>query len=98
MKAALIAAGKSFALKLAPSGVRVNVVAPGTTNHPGSFIEEARSLRPELTEHHEEEVATGRFSRPEEIADCIVFVLSPRAGRVVGHCLVVDGGEYHGIA
>jgi L-rhamnose 1-dehydrogenase len=38
----------------------------------------------------------GRLGRPEEVADCIAFLVSPRANWIVGHCLVVDGGQFPG--
>jgi 3-oxoacyl-[acyl-carrier protein] reductase len=42
-------------------------------------------------------IPSGRFGTAEEVARCIVFLLSDQASWVVGHCLVVDGGQYPGI-
>ena len=39
----------------------------------------------------------GRFGTAEEVARCIAFLLSDQASWVVGHCLVVDGGQYPGV-
>ena len=38
------------------------------------------------------DVPIGRFGRPEEIADAVLWLCSPAASLVVGHSLVVDGG------
>jgi 3-oxoacyl-[acyl-carrier protein] reductase len=96
MKAALIAAGKTFAAELAPRGVRVNVVAPGGMDEPGSEWERLRDTEPERVAAIEKSIPMGRLGRPEEVADCIAFLVSPRANWIVGHCLVVDGGQFPG--
>jgi 3-oxoacyl-[acyl-carrier protein] reductase len=97
MKAALIAAGKTLAAELAPHGVRVNVVAPGGMDEPGSEWERLRVTEPDRVAAIEKSIPMGRLGRPDEVADCIAFLVSPRAGWIVGHCLVVDGGQYPGI-
>ncbi len=97
MKAALIAAGKTLAVELAPDGVRVNVVAPGTIDEPGGDLDRMRQVEPERVRELEASIPSGRFGTPEEVASCISFLLSDRASWVVGHCLVVDGGQYPGV-
>jgi NAD(P)-dependent dehydrogenase (short-subunit alcohol dehydrogenase family) len=37
-------------------------------------------------------------TQPEEVADCIAFLVSERARWIAGQCLVVDGGQYRGAA
>lgn len=96
MKAALIAAGKTLAAEFAPHGVRVNVVAPGGMDEPGSEWERLRQTEPERVAAIEAAIPMGRLGRPKEVADCIAFLVSPRANWIVGHCLVVDGGQYPG--
>ena len=96
MKAALIAAGKTLAVELARDGVRVNVVAPGTLAT--DDLERMRRVQPERVRALEEGIPSGRFGTAEEVASCIAFLLSEQARWVVGHCLVVDGGQFPGIA
>ena len=97
MKAALIAAGKTLAVELVREGVRVNVVAPGTIDEPGGWMENLRTEEPERVRTLEESIPAGRFGMPQEVASCIAYLLSDRASWIVGHCLVVDGGQFPGI-
>ena len=46
----------------------------------------------------EKSIPSGRFGTAEEVASCIAFLLSERSRWVVGHCLVVDGGQFPGIS
>jgi len=98
LKAALIAAGKTLATALAKDGIRVNVVAPGGMDEPGSEWERLRMSDPERVTAIEKSIPMGRLGRPEEVADCIAFLVSDRAHWIVGHCLVVDGGQYPAVA
>jgi 3-oxoacyl-[acyl-carrier protein] reductase len=95
MKAALIAAGKTLAVEFAPDGVRVNVVAPGTIAT--TDMERMLEVEPDRVRELEAGIPSGRFGTAEEVARCIAFLLSDQASWVVGHCLVVDGGQYPGI-
>jgi 3-oxoacyl-[acyl-carrier protein] reductase len=95
MKAALIAAGKTLAVELARDGVRVNVVAPGTIAT--TDMERMLEVEPDRVRELEAAIPSGRFGTAEEVARCIAFLLSDQSSWVVGHCLVVDGGQYPGI-
>jgi 3-oxoacyl-[acyl-carrier protein] reductase len=93
-KAGLVHAAKGLAAHLAPSGIRVNVVAPGNVIFPGGRWEQIQAAEPEDTARYiEKHVPLGRFGRPEEIASAVVFLASERASFITGACLVVDGGQ-----
>lgn len=87
--AKFVAAGltKHFAVELAPKGVRVNAVSPGTIDTPAvaelgkEGIETVVSMHP-----------MGRMGRPEEIAAGILFLASDEASFVTGADLPIDGG------
>lgn len=94
-KAALIAYSKGLATELAGSGVRVNTITPGNVETPG-----ADRVREDLATGFGVDVATvnsvvplGRIGRPDEIAEAVAYLVSDRAGYVVGANLVIDGGE-----
>jgi 3-oxoacyl-[acyl-carrier protein] reductase len=93
-KAALIAYTKSCARELAPQGIRLNSVAPGSVLFPGGSWDRRRRRDPEgIEELVRRELPLGRFGRPEEVAAAIVFLASPVAALVIGACLNVDGGQ-----
>ncbi|MBO0895412.1 SDR family NAD(P)-dependent oxidoreductase [Arthrobacter sunyaminii] len=87
-KAAVRQLTENLAIEWAPGGVRVNSVAPGHTLTPmvqemldGGYDAGSVFARTPL----------GRFATPQEVADCIVFLLLD-ATFVTGQCLAVDGG------
>ena len=97
-KAALANYAKNLAVRLGPTGIRVNSVAPGNVIFPGGFWEgqvefDAEAMRSMLDRN----VALRRFGTPEEIADLIVFVSSDRCGFLTGSMIVGDGGQTHRI-
>jgi NAD(P)-dependent dehydrogenase (short-subunit alcohol dehydrogenase family) len=86
-KAAVAQLGRSFALEMAPYGVRVNSIAPG-------YIDTAltRQHAPEVRERICNTTPLGRFGEPGELIGPVVFLASDASSFVTGSTLVVDGG------
>ena len=88
-KGGAIAFTETLARELARKNITVNAVAPG-------FIE--TDMTKDLTEAALAQVKAttpvGRLGRPEEIADAVVFLASPRSGYITGQVLAVNGGMY----
>ena len=93
-KSALMSAAKIMALELAPDGIRVNTLAPGSIRFPGgSWDKRVRSDPEGMKAFIAENLPIGRFGTAEEIADVAAFLLSDRASLITGACLNVDGGQ-----
>lgn len=100
-KAALLNVGKAVANEYAGRGVRVVTVSPGLTATPMWLGPEgaARQIAAKtggdadaIARDTAAGMPLGRFLTPEEVANCICFMVSPRASGVTGAELVVDGG------
>lgn len=97
VKTAIIGYIHGLALQLAPTGIRANVVSPGNTYFTGGVWEGIESSD---SDNFQEALAlnpTGRMGTPEEIADPVVFVASPRGSRISGANILVDGALTRGI-
>jgi 3-oxoacyl-[acyl-carrier protein] reductase len=93
-KAAMISHAKNLALELAPAGIRVNSVAPGSIRHPGGSWDRRVIADPEgMARFVAENIPSGRFGAAEEVAAAVVFLASSRASWITGACLNVDGGQ-----
>jgi NAD(P)-dependent dehydrogenase (short-subunit alcohol dehydrogenase family) len=100
-KAALANLSKSLSKEFGPRGVRVNTVSPGPVEtalwlgDDGVAARVARAAGGSAESVAQQAVAgtaTGRFTRPEEVADLVVLLAGDRAGNVTGSDLVIDGG------
>jgi NAD(P)-dependent dehydrogenase (short-subunit alcohol dehydrogenase family) len=85
-KASLEAMTRAWAVEYSASGVRVNAIAPGPVYTPNPVGPEFISALGDTTPMH-------RASQPEEIAEVIAFLVSPRASYVTGTTVVADGGR-----
>jgi 3-oxoacyl-[acyl-carrier protein] reductase len=93
-KAAMISFTKGLARELAPMGVRVNSIAPGSIIYPGGGWEGLFKANPDFEKDFvSHEFPAGRLGRPEEVAYAVVMLASPKASWITGACVPVDGAQ-----
>jgi len=88
-KGGLIALTKSLARETAKKGVTINAIAPG-------FIRTdiLKAMPQEVLDKIVGQTPVGRLGEPEEVAEAVVYLASPRSGFVTGTVLNVNGGLY----
>jgi NAD(P)-dependent dehydrogenase (short-subunit alcohol dehydrogenase family) len=97
-KAAVISITKSLALAHAADGIRVNCVCPGyvETDMWTAVAREQSTLLgltpDEFNRQRQAQVPLGRMERPEDVANVIAFLASPRSGYMTGQAINVTGG------
>jgi 3-oxoacyl-[acyl-carrier protein] reductase len=96
-KTAIVGYVHGLALQLAGRRIRANTVSPGNTYFEGGVWASIETADPALFQTAIDLNPTGHMATPEDIAGPVVFLASPRAGRVSGTNLVVDGALTRGI-
>lgn len=86
-KAGLIGFTKALAKEVAPSGIRVNCIAPGFI-----MTEMNRHFSEEDLELIREDIPLGIFGTPEHVADAVAFMASEQSAYITGQVLGVNGG------
>jgi NAD(P)-dependent dehydrogenase (short-subunit alcohol dehydrogenase family) len=88
-KGGVMQLAKAMALELAPAGVTVNLIAPGTieTDLNRDFLADAGNRRAKLAL-----IPMERIGRPQDVAGAAVFLAGDAAAYVTGATIVVDGG------
>ena len=95
-KAAEIHLAATAAQELAPAGVRVNCVSPGSIMFPGGGWESFQQANPEdFAAFVDTQFPFGRLGRLPEVADVVTFLLSDRASWVSGANVAVDGAQIY---
>ena len=87
-KAGIIGLTKSLARELSRRGVRVNAVAPGPID-----TELVQNLSPAWRQSKLAELPLGRFGKPDDVAETVLFLASPAAGIYAGQTLGPNSGD-----
>jgi len=90
-KAALAGYAKSLALELSAQGIRVNTIHPGVVETPLLEVSNGTFGAEEL-EELKLKYPLKRFGKPEDIANCAVFLLSDASSWMTGSNILIDGG------
>ncbi len=103
-KAAMLNLNKTLAQEFGPKGIRVNAVSPGPVSTDlwlgedgvAKTVARATGVDPDTARANVIKsiggFATGRFTTPDEVANLVVMLASPRSGNVTGSNFVIDGG------
>jgi 3-oxoacyl-[acyl-carrier protein] reductase len=91
VKAALVPYIKGLARNLAAKNIRANLVSPGNVYFKGGVWNVVEQRNPEMFAQMLARNPTGRMGTPEEVANAVVFLASPRASFITGTNLIIDG-------
>jgi NAD(P)-dependent dehydrogenase (short-subunit alcohol dehydrogenase family) len=100
-KAALANFSKSLSKEVGPHGIRVNTISPGPVatdlwlgDHgvAATVSRETGARAQDVQSQAAQQTVTGRFSRPEEVADLVLILASDRTANVTGADITIDGG------
>jgi len=100
-KAALTNFCKALSKEVGPRGVRVNTIGPGPVETAlwqgadgvAATVGQSRGVDPrEVARGAADQSVTGRFTRPSEVADLVLYLAGPRAANISGADFVIDGG------
>lgn len=94
-KAAVHAFTRALAKELAPYGIRVNAVSPGTIDTP--FHEQIKATKPEVFASWKSNILLNRLGQPEEVASVIAFLVSKDASFITAETIQIGGGQALGI-
>lgn len=91
VKAALVPYVKGLARNLAGKGIRANMVSPGNVYFKGGVWNIVEERNPTAFNEMLARNPTGRMGTPQEVANAVVFLASPRASFITGTNLIIDG-------
>jgi NAD(P)-dependent dehydrogenase (short-subunit alcohol dehydrogenase family) len=100
-KAALANFSKALSKEAGPRGIRVNTISPGPVatdlwlgdHGVAATVSHATGARPQdVQSQAARQMVTGRFSRPDEVADLVLILASDRTANVTGADITIDGG------
>jgi NAD(P)-dependent dehydrogenase (short-subunit alcohol dehydrogenase family) len=83
--------GQVAALELAARGIRVNAASPGLVD---THLVAGLAMVPGLTDEYLENTPLGRAGLPDDIADAVEFLTSPRAAWITGSAFDINGGAH----
>jgi 3-oxoacyl-[acyl-carrier protein] reductase len=95
-KAAVLGLTKALAVDLAPHGITVNAICPGSVQTSRAYSAATMRGATDLDDaiaSRAAQIPVGRYGQPADIAASVAFLVSEQASYITGHALTVDGGE-----